>query len=381
MLDIKEKSPTTAIVEDLKDGDARPSFDDMIASLKREVKEWTATRCSNSGFCGSFSQWHDGRRLLIDKISLTIGVPSPDTEHEKTIQFWKDFERRMEFFANRLSPAGRYREHWQMGPFDVQYWLCTTKGKVDSLRIEWNPAKTRKEEYTKFWGVFSGLSCIKWKLARVTRIDWALDCLNSDHRIWQYMKTNTSKSNTYSDWAGVTTAYLGSRTSDLQIRIYNKRQELMDAAKKLPSEAVRPVMGGHVSSEVYDELPVEFWLTGSTWTRVEAQDRTGFTFFGDFEQKNPFQNLIVVGRYTGLLAYCEDAIQRMGLDAFKKDMIDEKGRGFWRKHCEPEIKAASLRSTEFDVWNQEAETVWKELQGDVRDTIDSLIYESTGEPW
>jgi len=200
-------------------------------------------------------------KASIDKMSIIFDCPSFSSGGKFAVKFWESFRK---CILNRSS----YERTDMFYKYNATYndifisWGMNEHGVDDKMRLEFNPSKTKVFDIISvivFIGQNSLLS------ARVTRLDFAVDYDFELSAVSFYDKFKRKCQIICGD-TGVQTIYLGAKSSDVQIRIYDKRVQLKEEF-----------------NTVHD----------GSWWRVESQDQRPFSLFGELN-KNPFQNLFYV---------------------------------------------------------------------------------------
>lgn len=195
----------------------------------------------------------------IDKLVMLI--PAPDGSAKF---FWKSFDRMLSGCLSRDFKKDTSSETYvySVKLFDDYFVQWNDIGRIKNIRIEFNP---NKADIKKLAFILAPFPVHKINLIRISRIDCAIDYtikLNPKF----FGCHHVSKKMYYYDKNDVDTLYFGAASSDKQIRMYNKKNEL---------KAKEDVT-----------LPCEFW-------RVEAQVRNDwfFKFYEKQKNINPFARM------------------------------------------------------------------------------------------
>lgn len=158
--------------------------------------------------------------LSIDKIAILFNAPEMGKPATKS--YWKNFESIFDWgTTERIGANNLYREtvKWCQG-FIIQ-WGCI-QNKVETIRLEFNPNKTSLLPLAIF---FSALKSHALKYARVSRLDVAIDyAAYINPAAWWVSNVGKTQDVKYNDI--IQTRYFGASTSDVQLRVYNKLEEL-----------------------------------------------------------------------------------------------------------------------------------------------------------
>ncbi len=212
--------------------------------------------------------------ISIDKIVILLGAPA--IGRPATFNFWRNFDLMIDWGTPEIMCVGgslyKHSVKWCSDYF-IQ-WECS-QNKVETIRIEFNPNKADLQPLAAFFSVFKSHSL---NFARITRLDVAIDYGMYINPLCWLVK-NTPYSSRFEYNSMLKTRYFGSRSSDIQIRIYDKAFELKEH--------------GIVDFDLKD-----FW-------RVEAQVKAiqGETFnlldVAKVKNFNPFERLEFYDPYGG----------------------------------------------------------------------------------
>jgi hypothetical protein len=199
--------------------------------------------------------------LSLDKIVFIWDVPPFLSSQKKSLTFHRLLNRVMSP-CQREYDKGIYENSVKINDVFCSWGRTEHDPKGSTFRMEFNPNNV-------VWGTISPIlkvlrlgTSLLW--GRITRIDIAVD-YRMDLNPLAFYDDRKMKSHGYWGVHGWQTLYLGSSSSDVQIRIYDKALE---------------------QKESFD-IGVD-----SSWWRVEAQDRRSDNILS--ERKNPFENLRVV---------------------------------------------------------------------------------------
>lgn len=166
--------------------------------------------------------------LSIDKISVCTDIPSP----EENINFWKCLDY---FIVNggglTCFGSGLYENAYKFEDWFLEFGKGIADKKGKKLRVEFNPNKFNQgNKLHHFFYLFE-----KWlKVGNVSRIDWAFDFGFQVDPLCFYDKGKHKNSVFFGKKGkGAETVYIGSRSSDVQFRIYNKKLELAECQEKI----------------------------------------------------------------------------------------------------------------------------------------------------
>jgi len=205
--------------------------------------------------------------MSIDKLSFIADVP--DSYQKHIDQFTK-------IMANKgIHPTYPSSEHFQhscnfnSGEFVLQYGRSVSSSRGRRVRFEFNP---NKFDFNNIWyrTLFNHIP--HFEGSDITRIDFAVDYF---FPLDASLCTDKFKMKNFicNGRGGVESWYLGSPSSDCQIKIYNKKLEQKEKFKII--------------------VPHDHW-----W-RVEALCRNTKQFLGAHSEKfkNPFKNFSYVAKY------------------------------------------------------------------------------------
>jgi hypothetical protein len=252
----------------------------------------------NGSFCPSLS---------LDKIVFIWDVPPFLSGKKKNLTFHRLLNRVMSP-CQREYDKGIYEFSVKINDVFCSWGRTEHDPKGSTFRMEFNPNNVA-------WGTISPIlkvlrlgTSLLW--GRITRIDIAVD-YRMDLNPLAFYDDRKMKSHGYWGVNGWQTLYLGSSSSDVQIRIYDKALE---------------------QKESFDIG------ADSSWWRVEAQDRRSDNILS--ERKNPFENLRVVKFKDKILLPVNDYkvllfqayADKHGFDNALKIMPKETRRIFKKKY-------------------------------------------------
>jgi hypothetical protein len=252
----------------------------------------------NGSFCPSLS---------LDKIVFIWDVPPFLSGKKKNLTFHRLLNRVMSP-CQREYDKGIYEFSVKINDVFCSWGRTEHDPKGSTFRMEFNPNNV-------VWGTISPIlkvlrlgTSLLW--GRITRIDIAVD-YRMDLNPLAFYDDRKMKSHGYWGVNGWQTLYLGSSSSDVQIRIYDKALE---------------------QKESFDIG------ADSSWWRVEAQDRRSDNILS--ERKNPFENLRVVKFKDKILLPVNDYkvllfqayADKHGFDNALKIMPKETRRIFKKKY-------------------------------------------------
>lgn len=353
---------------------------DKVGGLDAVCKDglglMTAKPLSNSGFCGFFGGMTPiSGRLSLDKISFVIPMPWRGSDSAYTQEMWSLLDRKLDRGMTRdHNGSVLYKYHiTYRDKFDVQFGTKSGSSK-ESLRIEHNPNESDIRDLTKILGPLSGsTSAHKIKLASVTRMDWAIDypC-----RVYPefFRCTGVTKGRPILGKRGIETYYMGAKTSDIQIRIYDKALQLRQIK--------------HADTE------------GELW-RVELQDRRkgcfgpspdqvatlsrngielprGCASWGRSGAINPFDRLTYYDAIPSSGGWPMMAPHIMGsqlgpavgMQGVRSYVVDTFGRACWRKHFEPYLEAGHTIVQPSVIFAEQAASVWADYENALWESVD-----------
>ena len=209
--------------------------------------------------------------LSIDKISILFNAP--EIGKSATKSFWKNFESIFDWgTTERIGANNLYREtvKWCQG-FIIQ-WGCI-QNKSETIRLEFNPNKISLLPLAIF---FSALKPCALKYARVSRLDIAIDyAAYINPAAWWVSNVGKTQDVKYNDI--IQTRYFGASTSDVQLRVYNKLEELRQRSRVQGRARDEPDIDNlwRIESEVKA-------IKGDTFSLLDAEKITKF---------NPFQKM------------------------------------------------------------------------------------------
>lgn len=249
---------------------------------------------SNSGF--PHSEWNHQGFLSIDKVALIWDVPRILSELEKSKFFYGKLNRIMQ-------DASRQMKCSELFEFNVQYsdsmcsWGRGLASETGSLfRMEFNPNRIKWAELIPVLRLLGKFTSLLW--GRISRIDTAIDYKASLNPLMFHDKFKR-KGSIFYGLNGVQTVYLGMRSSDVQIRIYDKSLEQRE----------------------------QFDITGDeSWWRVEAEIKSTTNILEEI--KNPFENLYyselngktVIPSERYLIKFFWAFAEKYGIDLALKEM-------------------------------------------------------------
>lgn len=216
---------------------------------------------SNSGFPSSHRDYQGF--LSIDKLSLIYDVPRMISDSVDSKNFYRLFDRIISSSSRVFTDMCLYEYHAEWNGVHVFWGRGDADPVGQTIKIEMNPNKVDWEQISTLLRVFGRLDSVL--RGRVSRIDVAVDykC-----ELDPYMFFDTYKRKGGCIWGsnGIETVYLGMRSSDSQIRIYDKAKETRGEAR--------------------DDFDIS---SDSSWWRVEAEIKKTYDIVQDIE--NPFLNL------------------------------------------------------------------------------------------
>ncbi len=275
-------------------------------------------------------------KLSIDKLAVTMSVPK---------KFESVFDRRFFRFLNALANGCSEMKKHELYEFSfkhdgvlIQWGGVFERGTTGSFRLEWNPADSMHE--TLLPHVFAFFGENKLRGATFTRIDVAIDYGRPLNPLLFYDANKRKGDIYYEKGFGVQTHYIGSRSSSLKFRIYNKAVERLQNA----GEAVR-----------------------GDWWRVESQDSRGY-YFGQ-SVANPFGRRVKGGSVEGLV-YCSEYLPLSGQDFFFWHFVEQYGvqcaMSYLDKFSRCRMKKKLVRDETFvppfDVFEKQFLSVWNPLK-------------------
>jgi hypothetical protein len=289
---------------------------EQVARLLYSVLVGRRPALSNSGFYGQTGKTEAGNSpptLSIDRVSLTLGAPWMRSTSQYSEMFRRAFNRTLgEEYTAILSPTLRYKYHCTFkDALDVQF--GRRQGKHDGVRLEWNPnspAWAAAGGYSVLLPVFNSFSSLKFRYAKLTRLDWALDYF-TPMDLGRLYRWGTNNSCQYQTELGIETLYLGSFKSDVMIRAYNKVIEQREVHKVEPPH--------------------------NPWWRIEIQDRRG----GYWQTATP-DNLLGDVHYAsgfpsaGMWQAVAARAVLQGMQHLKQQLYGVDRR-LWERHLEPHI--------------------------------------------
>lgn len=165
---------------------------------------------------------YEFENISVDKIVILLGVPKVGLDGASI--FWKRFDAMIDWGHPEITGQGglyQYSVKWCEDYF-IQWGVI--KNNNETVRIEFNPNKCDLKYLMAFFSVFKKQA---FSLARVTRLDVAIDYgIYLNPHCWAVKNTPYSAS---FEFNSVTkTRYFGSPSSDVQIRIYDKKKEFLD---------------------------------------------------------------------------------------------------------------------------------------------------------
>jgi hypothetical protein len=247
----------------------------------------------------------------------------------------------------------------RMWDYHVQYVGCIdiqaggkSENIANTMRLEWNPDKDGDQErHLRSW--IGLVKAVKWELGRVhvTRLDWACD-YGDNLQAWRWVRDGAQSWVAYGGPGGMETLYLGSASSDRQIRVYNKQLEM---TTKQGEFAMGP------------------------WWRVEAETRGAWAIDGAKGPKDPFAG---VRECEPLAGSDWDMInpswlERYGLVAVKGEVRPKVGRNAWCRHWAKKLRDSG-RVTPSEVYAKLGPGLWKSWATRIAGFADEARYDVGG---
>jgi hypothetical protein len=232
--------------------------------------------CLTAGNCGK------KQHLSLDKISIVF-----DFKRDKMIKVLKILAKNSHKVISSEHFFQSYVVDDVLYQWDYKHDINTL---VDKLRIEYNPCKLQNFDVLSM--VINGLGSNVLKGSTITRLDVAIDYPFRINPL-QFYSLRKRKSGYFSEKGfGIQTIYLGSKSSGIFYRIYDKKTQLKQV-------------------ENVDILEDNLW-------RVEAQDRRGFYFLQEVK------NFFVSGGKDDLV-YVQIPEIKKGFDIFFNDFCARYG--------------------------------------------------------
>lgn len=288
-----------------------------------------AETLSNSGFRGSDRAFGS---LKIHRLTLMFDVPKILSDDEKSLQFYKLLNNNL-FDAQEMkgSELFEYSVKWH----DVHIsWGRGTASDVGALvRMELEPSTFDWSKISKLLKILSACGSILY--SRVSRVDVAVDYpydLNP-HMFYDKFKR---KSGLIFGSKGLETQYLGMRSSDVQIRIYDK------------------------ATEQREKFDIK---VGESWWRIEAEVKKTFNVLEIID--NPFKNLFYAEDGGKTIYPTSDYIavlfwshaEKVGINQALKVFPQSTRKKFKKKYiCD--VSDIDLPS---EVFNREYEVKWFDI--------------------
>lgn len=197
-------------------------YDPLLTGGYRVISDPAADQETLFNFNPNSFLLREFENISIDKIVILFGAPQ--LNKEGTRHFWKNFEFMIDWGRPEILGGGAlYRNSVKWcDDFFIQ-WGCE-QNHLETIRLEFNPNKT---DIAKLAAFFSVLKSYSLRFARVTRFDVAIDyAIYLNPLCW--MVRNTPYSARFEYNSRTKTRYFGAPSSDVQIRIYDKAQELKD---------------------------------------------------------------------------------------------------------------------------------------------------------
>lgn len=213
------------------------------------------------GFEGSEENKNE-ERLVLDKISLVFDIPVLMTGNIYSKHFYDRFYNILTGCEKEYKPNDNFEYNVQYAGIFVSWGRGRDDSKGTKMRLEFNPDKFEKE---KLKPILQLIGAKRLKESRVTRLDVAID-YGADLDPLMFTDSSKRKHSVY--WGkstGAESVYLGSKKSDVLVRVYNKNLQ---------------------QKECFDIATVE------SWWRVEAQIQIGYDFCSYIE--NPFKEMMYV---------------------------------------------------------------------------------------
>lgn len=256
--------------------------------------------------------------LSIDKIVLLFDAPQLGKPATK--KFWDNWMKSIDWgLTERLFCGTLYKNSvkWHIGYF-IQW--GAVQGNMETIRIEFNPNKVALEPLAILFWCLSKQSI---KTCRVSRIDIACDYGISLNPLFWSMK-KIQQSSQFEVNGLIKTRYFGAGSSDVQIRIYDKKYEL-EQHNVLSIDAE---YFWRVEAQIKSIPHKHFFLMDSSWidgfnpfANLGYYDPYGF----DIEKEDGFFALfLVVARDHGMqyaLAHLSKNTKRSYLERLKEKQI------------------------------------------------------------
>lgn len=256
--------------------------------------------------------------ISIDKIVILFGAPQ--IGKDGTRKFWKEFDLMIDWGHPEITGGGplyRNSVKW-CEDFFIQ-WECE-QNKLETIRLEFNPNKTDLRPLAAFFSVLKPHSL---EYARVTRLDVAVDyAIYLNPLCW--MIRNTPYSARFEYNSRLKTRYFGAPSSDVQIRIYDKAQELQDhGAGELDIKdfwrveaQVKAIKGN--SFDLMDSAAVAGF---NPFDRLEFYDPYGF----EYEGQGMF-SLFVAAAVTRGISYAASELHKDTRRAYLERLRENMGK-------------------------------------------------------
>ena len=227
-------------------------------------------------------------RLVFDKISIVFEVPVFMTENTYSKIFYEKLHLILSGCEKEYKPNDNFEYNVKYGEIFVSWGRGVADSKGSMLRLEFNPDKVNKKSLQP---ILQLVGIRKLKESRITRLDVAIDYRAVIDPLMFYDKNKRKHSVYWGKSNGAESVYLGSKKSDILIRIYNKSLQ---------------------QKECFDIDP------SGSWWRVEAQIQKGYDYLSYFE--NPFKEMLYI-EHLELKKKSNELFQRLAEYYVKREGI------------------------------------------------------------
>ncbi len=181
---------------------------------------------------------HKDQSLIFDKMAIT--VPINIRKRKLLLNKINTILSSSDYKIKVYGPnGGRYKNNYQVtihNKITIELSMYPINKSHNFLRLEYNPAKLRKEGRKKlrtFLIKLLGIDCVKsiYFEASVTRLDLTLDIYDMEPDLYTYKKRVKQSDIFRQDNGDIASQVIGSNNSDTRITMYNKHLEQGEECK------------------------------------------------------------------------------------------------------------------------------------------------------